>query len=309
MAYDSLEVNNLINSDKLEEALAILQKHFIESERIPSEDMEYINTIITNALSKDNVTLAIKAAVNRVGSWYTKPIPESASWSAIMSKAKPNCSFEDLDFPCRLLVPKESTYMPETLNKMAVDLWHNLKESKWSLPGVKVIFNAYGWRPLKKDKGLLFIKVEAIKGDDFYMGFSGDQGKTVEESRFIENGGFSFIAVPNFYMNFYSDGSGPSVYKYHGNDWKGQIAHIIDPCFSGYGMTDWKEINCKTPGKDSIYPQYVLFKPSDQEAIMSEHRTKGLSTKEGLIQEAAKALQASLDSIYKQPEQSSSNRI
>lgn len=300
MIYDRRKVKNLINSNQLEDALEILQKHFIKSKQAYEEDMEYLNQIITFALTKNDVTLAIKAAVNRLGWWGYFKIPESASWSTIISKANQKSSFDALDFPNRLLVPKEVSYTPMVLNNMAVKLWKHLQQNEWSLPGVEVIFGAYGRMPTKENPALLLRKVEGIKGDGFFIGFSGVQGLTREDRNLNDTGGFSFIAVANFYMAFYDDGSGPSIYKYNGNDWKDQIAKINSPYFSGYSEAGWEEIDCRIPRKNEVHLNYLFFNQADIEAKMSEHRANGLSTKESFVQAAAKALEASLTPIFEQ---------
>ncbi|MFA6301996.1 MAG: hypothetical protein WC627_02545 [Legionella sp.] len=300
MRYDSTKVKNLINSYKLEDALEILQRHFIKSQHAYEEDIEYLNQIITFALTKNDVTLAIKAAMNRLDWWGYFKIPESASWSTIISKAHQKSSFDTLDFPNRLLVPKEDNYTPMVLNTMAVKLWKHLQQNEWSLPGIKVLFGAYGRKPTKENPALLLRKVEGIKGDDFFIGFSGSQGLTTEDRNLNDTGGFSFIAVANFYIAFYDKGSEPSIYKYNKNDWKDQIAKINSPYFSGYGKAGWEEIDCRIPGKNEIYINYLFFNQEDIEAKMSEHRANGLSTKKSFVQAAAKALEASLTPIFEQ---------
>ncbi len=260
MTYDVEKLKHDIDSDHLESALEILQNHFIESKECYKEDMYYLNQIITKAIPKNNIVLAIKAAVNRLGWLGYIEVPESASWSAIISAANADGSFDELDFNTSLLKPSNYGCVPSTLNHMAVKLWGILKENDWNIPDIEVLFDAYGRSPRSDKHALLLRKVEGIRGTDFFIGFSGIQGRVREEWNLNNTAGFSFIAISNFCMTFFEDGSGPTIYKYNGADWPEQISKINSPHFSGYGEDYWEEVECRIPRYNEIYPSHFKMR-------------------------------------------------
>lgn len=125
-----------------------------------------------------------------------------------------------------------SPYSPNEINMLAREIWCHFRDHNWEIPGYSVLFDVYGLGSSSSVE-----KVKEIRGKNFIIGFGGIQGEV--NWPLANTAGFNFIAVPNFIIEFYADGSGPTIYKYTGNRWEESITQMYASWFSVSDKPDW----------------------------------------------------------------------
>lgn len=244
------EMFHLIKDKKYSIALDLLSPRFDKS--CNKKSLRRLYSIIAGAKEQEDYRLAFKAAAYTLGWFGYLNKPKELNWNsllrAVLIENKQHSLPSGLGFPVRFLKPQYSN-LPYKIDSAAMQIYKMLERHNWSLPGYDVFFDAYGAKPNSKDP-ILYWHVSGIKGKNFFLGFSGIQGRINYNTN--NTAGLSFFAADKISMTFYEDGSGPSAYNYKGTAWSDELAKINSSYFSPSNKDDWVKINCEVPASNHI---------------------------------------------------------
>ena len=87
-----------------------------------------------------------------------------------------------------------------------------IEKRNWKVPGITVKFDSYGSGEAK------YHMVRSIKGDNFMLYFSRNQGKL--DKHWYDTAALHSICIPKQIIEVYDDESGPTYYLYVGKKWE-----------------------------------------------------------------------------------------
>lgn len=288
-----LQIEELIDSGNLVEAMELLKPAFSEK-KVAMVSYDLLYRMVKLALEKGDVRFAVENAA-LYGSWFDGNLPKEVSWNSIIHQALAQGGFPELGFRADFLEPGRQYYscgVPDNLKDLGVQIWQFFKDHNWNVPGHEVSFHGSRHNGRESnDKFLFAYKVEAIRGKDFFLGFSGIQGLIDYDwnSDFNNTGGFNFIAVEKYAMRFYEDYSGPSAWEYTGDNWEAEVARMY--VYSSYWNThNWKQIPCEVPAYNRVFLEFLFDPKGNQETIESKRKT-GFENREYLVSKITTALE------------------
>lgn len=277
----------LIEDSKLTEAMDILKLEFAKGERVSKEKFALLYRIVSEALEKNDVKLAVNAAAYGEGFFGFIEVPKSASWNAIIHKANQLGPFPTLPFRSVFLTPERGSNTPCVLRNLAVDVWKLGRDHHWEIPECEVIFDAPS-----SDSPILLQKVSSIRGKYFAIGYGCIQGLASGDWHLNDTAGFDWIAINGFVMNFYSDGSGPTILKYSGDHWEEEIAGMV-PSYTYIDPEknpDWSKVELRIPMRGEIFVDHLFESGATLAASMEHHRRSGQEIKDLFVNKAIAAL-------------------
>lgn len=109
----------------------------------------------------------------------------------------------------KFLYPKSRQF---PFDEVAEKIVRAIEKRNWKVPGITVDFYCYGSGEAK------YYMVSSIKGDNFKLYFSRNQGKL--DNHWYDVAAVHNICIPKQIMEVYADESGPTYYLYVGKNWE-----------------------------------------------------------------------------------------
>ena len=281
MPYNKDAIDALIAASKLTEAFETLKPVF-QSTNISAEIFKILNDIVEAAVKKGDISLAVHAAIYRVGYFRYILVPEGAEWNTIIQAANKAGYFPETSFPSEFLIPKSPcSVAPSELNSLALEIYELFKDKNWDVSGYKVEFSAYGRGPqFGRTTPILLRHVESIKGNDFMLRYSGSQGLVPGERALNDIAGFDSIAVDGVVMEFHSENS-TTIYEYSGDKWEDELLKFR---YNYHTLTSaWKKVDCRIHGHNEVTIDTLFSSKRDLEEKISGYRRTCMDTKQNYL--------------------------